>query len=100
MNEKRKKIITDLHLETAKIPWSDLQRFFAAGKLLCVDSSLDMLDVAASLVENDVDRVQNLLDSNLISKPSDDKAKDWVNQKALLWAVVLNPWVLIQENDK
>jgi len=100
MKEKRKKIIADLHLETAKIPWSDLQRFFAAGKLLFVDSSLDMLDVAASLVENDVDRLQNLIESNLVFKPNDDKAKKWVEQKALLWAVVLNPWVLIQENDE
>lgn len=94
----KKEIITDLHLETAKIPWMELQRFFAGGKLLLLDSNEDMLDVASSLVNNDVARLQELIDQERITHPSDEKAKQWVNEDAVLWAVVLNPWVLAQES--
>ena len=38
-----------LNLQTAKIAWSELLRFFAAGKAVCVDRSLDLIDVAASM---------------------------------------------------
>jgi len=91
-------IISDLHLETAKIPWSELQRFFAGGKLLLLSENEDMLDVAASLVANDVTRLQALIDQELIVHPDDDKARQWVAEDASLWAVVLKPWVLVQEN--
>jgi len=94
----KKDIIADLHLETAKIPWLELQRFFASGKLLLLQSSEDMLDVASSLVANDVKRLQQLIDEGSIVHPDDEQAKLWLKNDATLWAVVLNPWVLVQEN--
>ena len=93
-------IVSDLHMETAKIPWQELQRFFAGGKLLLLDSDQDMLEVAASLIANDVQRLQELIDKGLLVHPSDEQAKQWVVEDAMLWAVVLNPWVLVQENCK
>lgn len=96
--ELKREIISDLHLETAKIPWTELQRFFAGGKLLLLDAGEDMLEVAACLVANDVDRLQSLINENLLVYPDNDKAKRWVVDDAQLWAVVLNPWVLVQEN--
>ncbi len=91
-------IVTNLHLETAKIPWLELQRFFASGKLLLLKSSEDMLDVATSLVVNDVERLKQLIDHEIIIHPSDQQAKRWLKDDAILWAVVLNPWVLVQES--
>lgn len=99
MQNLEREIVSDLHLETAKIPWTELQRFFAGGKLLLLDSGEDMLKVAASLVANDVERLQELISNSLLVHPSDEKAKQWVSEDALLWAVVLNPWVLVQENS-
>ena len=32
--------------ETAKMPWTDLQRFFANGSTLYVSPELDLIDVA------------------------------------------------------
>ncbi len=94
----KQQVISDLHLETAKIPWNELQRFFAGGKLLLLDSREDMLDVAASLVANDVERIQSLIKQELLVHPNDEQAKCWVAEDAELWAVVLKPWVLVQEN--
>ena len=97
-DDLKQQVIADLHLETAKIPWTELQRFFAGGKLLLLDNQEDMLDVAASLVANDVDRLQALIQEELLIHPNDDKAKQWHAEQAMLWAVVLKPWVLVQEN--
>lgn len=97
-DELKTDIVSDLHLETAKISWLELQRFFAGGKLLLLDSRQDMLEVAASLVANDVQRLQELIDGDLLVHPSDEKAKQWVADDAVLWALVLKPWVLVQES--
>jgi len=35
--------------ETAKIPWLELQRFFAAGKVMWIAADLDLVDVACLL---------------------------------------------------
>ena len=50
---KRGKIIS----ETAKIPWTDLQRHFAAGRALSVACGLDLVDTAFAMQE-DLDRAK------------------------------------------
>ena len=90
-------IINNLHLETAKIPWKDLQRFFAGGKVLLVDAKLDLLRVAAAMVQDDSDVVSDWIKQGVIKYPDDALAKEWFETDRLLWAVVLNPWVLVQE---
>jgi len=89
---KRAKIIS----ETAKIPWQELQRFFAAGKVMLVGPGLDLVDVAYALQEDDVDQVKIWAEALQFTPVSDDQAKDWIAINELLWAVVVKPWVLVQ----
>ena len=89
---ERAKIVS----ETAKIPWLELQRFFAAGKVLLVAEELDLVDVAHALQRDDIEQVRSWNESKQIDPVSDDQAKDWVASDALLWAVVIKPWVLVQ----
>ena len=89
---KRAKIIS----ETAKIPWQELQRFFAAGKVMLVAPGLDLVDVAHALQEDDVDQVKIWTEALQVMPVSDDQAKDWIASDELLWAVVVKPWVLVQ----
>ena len=86
-----------LNLQTAKIAWSELLRFFAAGKAVCVDRSLDLIDVAASMHRDDSDHIARLMASGKIALVSDSQALAWTNTSADLWAVVVSPWVLVQE---
>ena len=92
-----KELIEKLHLETAKISWLEIQRFFAAGRVLLVDESLDLLETAVPLVKDDTVAIGQLIDKTLIEVPSDDQAKSWFDHQASMWAVVVKPWVLIQE---
>lgn len=89
---KRARIIS----ETAKIPWQELQRFFAAGKVMLVAPGLDLVDVAHALQEDDVDQVKIWTEALQVMPVSDDQAKDWITSDELLWAVVVKPWILVQ----
>ena len=83
--------------ETAKIPWLELQRFFASGKVIWVARELDLVDVAYAMQLDDVERVGNWTAKAQLAPVSDDQARAWVADDCLLWAVTVKPWVLVQE---
>jgi hypothetical protein len=92
---ERAKIIS----ETAKIPWLDLQRFFASGKVIWIAGNLDLVEVALALQQDDVQSVSNWTVNQELAAVSDDQARQWVSDDSLLWAVAIKPWVLVQELD-
>lgn len=85
-----------LNLETGKIPWTQLQRHFASGRLIAVVPELDLLEVAAQFSLDDKAKVQRWLDSGQVHPVSDDEARAWHDCDAVLWAVVVKPWVVVQ----
>ena len=86
-----------INRETAKIPWHELQRFFAQGKVMQVDKSLDLVDVALAMQQDDLDQVRIWTKQNQIHPVSDEQARTWVESKSVLWTVVVKPWVFTQE---
>lgn len=86
-----------INSETAKIPWLELQRFFAAGKAMQVSAELDLVDVAYALEQDEVERVEQWTRRNQMGPVTDDQARAWVDSEALLWSVVVKPWVLVQQ---
>ncbi|MDD5391376.1 MAG: DUF2288 domain-containing protein [Thiothrix sp.] len=92
--------LTDrLNLETARITWPELERYFAGGRVIHVVAALDLIEVAAGFAADNSTAVQQWLSTQQISKLSDDNARDWVDRQPELWAVVVAPWVLVQERD-
>ena len=89
-----------LNSETAKIAWSELQRFFAAGQTLFVTPDLNLIDVAFAFQQDDADQVKYWLRQELVSPVTDAQAGDWFSQDSLLWTVVVKPWVLVQFSRK
>lgn len=85
-----------LNLETAKIAWAELQLFFASGKAVSVDTSLDMIDVACAMHLDHAAQIQDWMAKGLIGQVSDDQAKSWHKADAEVWALVIRPWVLVQ----
>lgn len=90
---KRGKIVS----ETARIPWLELQRHFAAGRALYVNNQLDLVDAAYAVQVDDLPQVTSWTEQNLLAPVSDEQARGWFEQDAVLWAVVIKPWVLVQE---
>ena len=83
--------------ETARINWLELQKFYAAGSVVQVSAELDLVDVAFAFSQDDKTAVQNWLQAGLVDRVGDTQAQLWVEQKAELWAVVISPWILVQD---
>lgn len=97
MNEQPSTLYAKLLGETAPIAWQELQPFFARGSLLWVASDEDLIAVAEAVAENHQERVAAWLDSARIAVMDDARAEDLLNRDPALWAVVVAPWVLVQE---
>ncbi|OQX15767.1 MAG: hypothetical protein BWK73_06050 [Thiothrix lacustris] len=90
-----------LNLETARIGWRELERYFAGGKVIHVDATLDLVEVATTFAEDNTHSVQQWLQTHQIAPLRDETAIDWANRPPdNLWAVVVAPWVLVQERSK
>jgi hypothetical protein len=87
----------EIHSETSKIAWSELQRFFAAGKAIYVSADLDLVEVAVQVSNDNSDLVRQWMDADKLAPVSDDQARYWIDRDAIVWAVVVKPWVLVQD---
>ena len=85
-----------INLETSKIAWKELQRFFASGKALMVAADLDLVDVAFHMSKDNVEQIQQWAMAGKLAPVSDEQARVWIEADALVWAVVVSPWVLVQ----
>ncbi len=93
MNEFEKQKI---ELETAKIAWRELQRFFASGAAIWISDTLDLVEVALAFSQDNKIRVMVWLELNQIAFVSDAQAKSWFELDVDVWAVVVKPWILVQ----
>ncbi len=85
-----------VNLETSKIAWSELQRFFAQGLAVYINSELDLVEVADAFTKDDKARVAQWMHHKQVHLVSDQQATDWINNNIQVWAVVVKPWILIQ----
>lgn len=86
-----------VNLETSHIAWKELQRFFANGAAVFVASDLDLVDVAYQFSIDNKDQVALWMQANQLALVSDQQATDWFEANAEVWAVVVKPWILVQE---
>ena len=96
LRQDRELIRAKINSETAKIPWHELQRFFAQGKVMLVSADLDLVDVALAVQQDDVEQVTAWTDAKQLGPVTDDQARDWFEAEVSMWAVVVKPWVLVQ----
>jgi hypothetical protein len=85
-----------LNLETAQIPWHELQRYFASGNAIFVDASLDLIQVATQISEDNAVQIKYWMESGLLDAVKDSQAMQWYEDDAIVWALVIKPWVLVQ----
>jgi hypothetical protein len=83
--------------ETAKIGWVELERFFARGMLLRVARDLDLVSVAEAIAADDTQQVAQWLSSGLVERLQSETAADFAARDPELWAIVVSPWVCVQE---
>jgi hypothetical protein len=91
---------TDLRVkvnrETARLPWSELQRHFAQGTVIYVSEELDLIDVAVRISHDDKESIARWMADGKVAKVSDLQAQTWAESDASLWTSVVSPFVLVQ----
>ena len=85
-----------LNAETARMPWHDLQRFFAAGLVVVVADSLDLIEVAVAFTTDDKATVEAWMRLQEVARATDAQAERWHAEDPQLWTVVVRPWILVQ----
>ena len=90
----------ELLSQTAKIGWEELQRYFAAGSVIYVDPSLDLIDVGIALIQDNKSAFNEWTSNKRVYPVSDEQAQAWIEKPTTLWASVVSPWVLVQAIKK
>ncbi len=83
---------------TGNIEWKTLEPHFARGDLLVMAPELDLVQAAAAMMEDDSEQIKAWMDARQLQVATDAQAGDWAEREPdNLWAVVIRPWVLVQE---
>ncbi|MBE2897350.1 DUF2288 domain-containing protein [Pasteurellaceae bacterium TAE3-ERU1] len=90
----------DLNAEIAKIHWHELQVHFARGRVIYIAPTLDLVDVAGQMLQDNSAQIATLIEQGQIHAVTNAQAQQFYAHNPLLWAVVLPPWVLVQEIAK
>ncbi len=86
-----------LAAESGVITWPELQRHFARGVVVVVSLPLDLLEVAAAMARDDAPMLGDWMQSSRVLRATDEHARHWELAQPDLKAVVVAPWVLVQE---
>lgn len=93
---------TDLRLkvnsETARLPWRELKKHFAQGNVVWIANELDLVEVAVRISHDDKITITQWMADGQLAKVSDQQALEWQAADAALWAVVVSPFILVQQN--
>ncbi|MRW93675.1 DUF2288 family protein [Duganella sp. FT80W] len=95
--EKDLELRNKVNRETARLPWTELLKHFAQGNVVWVANSLDLVDVAVRISHDDKANISQWMSSGQIAKVNDQQAQDWLEANAQLWACVVSPFILVQE---
>ncbi len=88
-----------LNRETARIAWTELERFYAQGAVIEVSSEHDLVEVAAMVAEDDSAKIASLMSAGGLARVVDQRASQWQENQTSVWAVVVAPWVLVQDRS-
>lgn len=85
-----------LNLETSRISWEELQRFYASGSAIFVSDTLDLIDTAIQISKDNKEQVLHWMKTGLVRPVTDEQHAEWQGADAEVWAVVVRPYVLVQ----
>ncbi|MYM32340.1 hypothetical protein SAMN05192549_11717 [Duganella sacchari] len=95
--EKDLDLRNKVNRETARLPWTELLKHFAQGNVVWVANSLDLVDVAVRVSHDDKANISQWMNAGLLAKVNDQQAQEWLENNAQLWACVVSPFILVQQ---
>ena len=95
--EKDTELRDKVNRETGRLPWTELLKHFASGNVIWVANSLDLVDVAVRISHDDKANIAQWMNAGLLAKVSYEQAQKWLDTNAEMWAVVVSPFILVQQ---
>jgi hypothetical protein len=86
-----------LNAQTGQIEWPELARHFARGVVVCIAAEEDLVAVAERFVGDCAKEIERLFSAGRAWRAQDRDARRWQAEDTRFWAVVVAPWVLVQE---
>jgi hypothetical protein len=99
MNETENKdaiLRSNIQMEIGPVAWIELARFFAMGSAIVISRELDLAEVAFQISKDNKTIVSQWMLEGKVARVSDEQAKIWFETEAMVSAVVIKPWVLVQ----
>ncbi|WP_297529182.1 DUF2288 domain-containing protein [Thiohalobacter sp.] len=90
-------LIAELLAQTARVTWPELERHFARGLVIRVAPELDLIAVGRDFAAGDRAAVEAALATGALARLGPAEARHWAADAPELWALVVAPWVLVQE---
>jgi hypothetical protein len=90
-------LYNQLHQQTARIRWPELQRHYARGVLVIAAPGLDLIAVATTMAQNNTQQIKTWITTGKLRRALDDDARRWQAHMTEFWSCVVAPWVLVQE---
>ena len=97
MNSDDIRVRDILNAQTGRLTWPELVRHFARGAVVVVAPGEDLVTVAEAMVGDNQDVIERLYEEGRLRRARDDDARCWDENNTRFWAVVVAPWVLVQE---
>lgn len=97
MTEHETSIYTKLNLDSGKLTWQEMQPHFARGAVVRVSPELDLIEVGAAMAADEAETLSRWIRDGRVGRATETEARDWNARSPLFWAIVVAPWVLVQE---
>jgi hypothetical protein len=93
-------LLAHFNAQTAQLTWPELARHFARGVVVNVAAGMDLIAVAVAMAQDRAEEIETWTRAGQVQRASDDDARYWYEQDSVFWAVVVAPWVLVQEIER
>lgn len=88
----------ELLREKVTADWPSLRAHLERGGLIVVADSLDLVEVALKVTEDDAAAIGQWIKSGLLSKPSSEQITKWdADKQKFFTMLIVSPYILIQE---
>jgi hypothetical protein len=101
MSEPMRDLRSQLEKSIDSATWEWLTPHHERDVIIWVDQSIDLLEVAMAIAQDQTQSVQHWIAEQVIAKPSEAQKSRWSNADADLQfsALIVQPYVLIQERS-
>ena len=84
-----------LEKEQDQLPWKELVRHFAFGRLFIIASELNLVDAAIAVAQDDASSIKQWMDSGQFHTPTEEQAAAWGDNPEILFTInIVSPFVI------